>query len=89
MRGADTFTESLFTMRKLEVEDVVPARHPLREIRETANAALDKLRPMLKAYVWGRELASTTTTPAWATAANACSKTPSSCWPTTPAFRKR
>ena len=31
MRGADTFTESLFTMRKLE--DFVPARHPLREIR--------------------------------------------------------
>ena len=44
MRGADTFTESLFTMRKLE--DFVPARHPLREIRETANAALEKLGPM-------------------------------------------
>jgi hypothetical protein len=39
MRGADTFTESLFTMRKLE--DFVPAQHPLREIRRTANAALD------------------------------------------------
>ena len=33
MRGADTFTESLFTMRKLE--DFVPAhRRPLSEIRE-------------------------------------------------------
>lgn len=36
MRGADTFTESLFTTRKLE--DFVPARHPLREIRKMANA---------------------------------------------------
>lgn len=47
MRGADTFTESPFTMRKLE--DFVPARHPLREIRKTANAALDKLGPTLTA----------------------------------------
>ena len=47
MRGADTFTESLFTVRKLE--DFVPARHPLREIRKTANAALDKLGPLLTA----------------------------------------
>ena len=47
MRGADTFTESLFTMRKLE--DFVPARHPLREIRKTANAALNKLWPTLTA----------------------------------------
>ena len=28
MRGADTFTESLFTMRHLD--DFVPADHPLR-----------------------------------------------------------
>jgi transposase len=47
MRGADTFTESLFTMRKLE--DFVPAQHRLREIRKTANAALDKLGPTLTA----------------------------------------
>ena len=47
MRGADTFTESLFTMRKLE--DFVPARHPLREIRKMANAALKKLAPVLTA----------------------------------------
>lgn len=47
MRGADTFTESLFTMRKLE--DFVPARHPLREIRKMANAALAKLGPELTA----------------------------------------
>jgi transposase len=41
MRGADTFTESLFTMRKLE--DFIPANHPLRVIREMANAALEKM----------------------------------------------
>lgn len=44
MRGADTFTESLFTMRKLE--DFVPADHPLRSIRTMANAALAKLGPL-------------------------------------------
>ena len=47
MRGTDTFTASLFTMR--ELEDFVPLRHPLREIRETANAALEKLGPMFTA----------------------------------------
>lgn len=47
MRGADTFTESLFTMRKLE--DFVPAKHPLRAIREMANAALTTLGPVLTA----------------------------------------
>ncbi|AEI82541.1 transposase IS4 family (plasmid) [Cupriavidus necator N-1] len=31
MRGADTFTESLFTMRRLE--DFVPQSHPLRPVR--------------------------------------------------------
>ena len=41
MRGADTFTESLFTMRRLE--DFVPAKHPLRAIREMANTALAQL----------------------------------------------
>jgi len=41
MRGADTFTESLFTLRKLE--DFVPAVHPLRAIRTMANAALAKM----------------------------------------------
>jgi transposase len=47
MRGADTFTESLFTMRKLE--DFVPGKHPLRAIREMTNAALAKLGPLLTA----------------------------------------
>ncbi len=42
MRGADTFT-----MRRLE--DFVPAKHPLRAIRERANAALLKLGPLLTA----------------------------------------
>ena len=32
MRGADTFTENLFTLRKLE--DFVPPEHPLRSIRK-------------------------------------------------------
>ena len=41
MRGADTFTESLFTMRKLE--DFVPADHPLRAIRELVNTAFVKM----------------------------------------------
>lgn len=38
MRGADTFTESLFTMRRLD--DFVPWDHPLRSIRTMANQAL-------------------------------------------------
>jgi transposase len=41
MRGADTFTESLFTMRRLE--DFVPKSHPLRSIRQLANEALAKM----------------------------------------------
>ena len=38
MRGADTFTESLFLMKRLD--DFVPADHPLRTIREMVNKAL-------------------------------------------------
>ena len=41
MRGADTFTESLFTMRHLE--DFVPGDHPLRPIRQMVNEALVKM----------------------------------------------
>ncbi|KQV59514.1 IS5 family transposase [Duganella sp. Root336D2] len=41
MRGPDTFTESLFSVRKLE--DFIPANHPLRAIRQMANAALEKM----------------------------------------------
>ena len=44
MRGADTFTESLFTMRRLD--DFVPATHPLRPIREMVNQALVKMQPL-------------------------------------------
>ncbi|MBK7509480.1 MAG: IS5 family transposase, partial [Comamonadaceae bacterium] len=47
MRGADTFTESLFTMRKLE--DFVPASHPLRPIRQMVNAALMKMDVLFSA----------------------------------------
>ena len=45
MRGADTFTESLFTMRHLD--DFVPANHPLRPIRLMVNAALLKMDTLL------------------------------------------
>jgi len=45
MRGADTFTESLFTMRHLD--DFVPASHPLRPIRKMVNAALLKMDALL------------------------------------------
>jgi transposase len=41
MRGNDTFTESLFSVRKLE--DFVPSAHPLRSIRVMANDALAKM----------------------------------------------
>ncbi|BDC45071.1 hypothetical protein PTKU15_83680 [Paraburkholderia terrae] len=41
MRGADTFTESLFSMRKLD--DFVPPSHPLHAIRVMANEALAKM----------------------------------------------
>jgi transposase len=41
MRGADTFTESLFTMAKLE--EFVPVDHPLRPIRAWVNDALAKM----------------------------------------------
>jgi transposase len=41
MRGADTFTESLFTLKKLD--DVVPANHPLRVIRTMVNKALAEM----------------------------------------------
>lgn len=47
MRGADTFTESLFTMRKLE--DFVPGDHPLRPIRVMANKALKRMDGMFAA----------------------------------------
>ncbi len=44
MRGADTFTESLFSTRRLD--DFVPASHPLRVIRKMTNAALTRMQPL-------------------------------------------
>ena len=46
MRGADTFTESLFTLRRLE--DFVPEQHPLRPIRDMVRQDLydTGLRPL-------------------------------------------
>jgi len=45
MRGADTFTESLFTMRRLD--DFVPDEHPLRAVRKMVNLALKNIEPLL------------------------------------------
>ena len=47
MRGPDTFTEGLFTMRRLD--DFVPANHPLRRIRAMANEALAKMDGLFSA----------------------------------------
>jgi transposase len=45
MRGADTFTESLFTMRRLD--DFVPDNHSLRSVRTMVNLALMNIEPLL------------------------------------------
>jgi transposase len=41
MRGADGYTEAMFTMAKLD--DFVPANHPLRPIRIWLNDALKRM----------------------------------------------
>ena len=41
MRGADSYSESLFTT--VNLEDFVPAKHPLRPIRTWVNDALAKM----------------------------------------------
>jgi transposase len=45
MRGADTFTEGLFTVKKLD--DFVPGNHPLRVIRKMVNEALAEMGELL------------------------------------------
>ena len=45
MRAYDTYTESLFTMSKLE--DFIPQSHPLRPIRKMVNEALTNLEGFL------------------------------------------
>lgn len=47
MRGPDTYTEGLFTMRRLD--DFVPANHPLRRIRVMANEVLAKMDGLFSA----------------------------------------
>jgi transposase len=47
MRGTDTFTESPFTLNRLE--DFVPADHPLRAIRQMVNEALGKMDALFAA----------------------------------------
>lgn len=44
MRGSDTFTESLFSVKKLD--DLVPATHPLQAIRAMVNDALSGLEDL-------------------------------------------
>ncbi len=44
MRGADGYTESMFTMAKLD--DFVPANHPLRPVRAWLNDALKRMDPV-------------------------------------------
>ena len=57
MRGAETFTETSFTLHRLE--DFVPFNHPLRAIRQMVNAALVKMNnlfaEMYEADVKGRQ----------------------------------
>lgn len=45
MRGADTFTESLFSIRRLD--DFVPQNHSLRPVRQMVNKALNNIVPLL------------------------------------------
>jgi transposase len=45
MRGADTFTESLFSMR--HSDDFVPVSHLLRSIRNTVSRALVSMDALL------------------------------------------
>ena len=40
MRGADTYTEGLFTLKKLD--DFVPENHPLRVIRTMGQQGADR-----------------------------------------------
>ena len=47
MRGSDSFTEGLFSMRRLD--DFVPANHPLRRIRVMVNEALVKMEGLFSA----------------------------------------
>lgn len=41
MRGADVFSEQLFTVKRLD--EFIPSTHPLRPVREMVNAALQRL----------------------------------------------
>ena len=45
MRAADTYIESLITVKKLE--DFIPQNHPLRPIRKMVNEALGRLEGFL------------------------------------------
>ncbi len=51
MRGADTFTEGFFTLKKLD--DFVPANHPLQVLRTMDNRALAEFARMYEDDVKG------------------------------------
>ncbi|KDB08590.1 hypothetical protein LIG30_2389 [Burkholderia sp. lig30] len=44
MRGADSYTETMFAMARLD--DFVPANHPLRPIRIWLNDVLKRMDPV-------------------------------------------
>ncbi len=56
MRGAHGYTESMFTMSKLD--DFVPANHPLRPIRLWLNEALARMDTVFSRTYQLRKLAS-------------------------------
>ena len=51
MRGADRFTESLFTLSRLK--DFIPADHPLRPIRAMVNQALVQMDALFSSMRFG------------------------------------
>ena len=51
MRGADRFTESLFTLSRLK--DFIPSGHPLRPIRAMVNQALGQMDALCSSMRFG------------------------------------
>ena len=51
MRGAERFTESLFTLSRLK--DFIPADHPLRQILPMVNQALGQMDALCSSMRFG------------------------------------
>ena len=51
MRGADRFTERLFTLSRLK--DFIPSDHPLRPIRAMVNQALSQMDALFSSMRFG------------------------------------